>query len=201
MSTGKALENWGKTQKTVPAVLVNARSVEDVVEAVRNPANPTPVLAVGSMHSVTECLVNDGGTIINVSGGSGDCGGRCSKSVVWGHSAVTAHSVAGTPATHDHAWSCSLSAGLNNVLGVEGGVVRLQTGVKLADLHDWLAEKVRARPRRQAVEAAPVLIPAPAVPAPRAPPHTRAHSPHLNCRTWRCPSRQRSGMQLWAAWW
>jgi hypothetical protein len=32
---------------------------------------------------------------------------------------------------------------MNKIMGVEGEVVRVQTGVKLADLHDWLAEQVR----------------------------------------------------------
>jgi hypothetical protein len=37
----------------------------------------------------------------------------------------------------------SAGTALNKIKGLEGKVVRVETGVKLADLHDWLAEKVR----------------------------------------------------------
>lgn len=31
---------------------------------------------------------------------------------------------------------------MNNIIRLEGDGVRVQAGVKLADLHDWLAEQV-----------------------------------------------------------
>lgn len=66
---------------------------------------PSPVLPVGSMHSVTQCLVTDGGTLLNVK-------------------------------------SLNRIKGLNT----STGRVSLETGVTLADLHDWLGSQVNFPP-------------------------------------------------------
>eukprot|EP00775_Hariotina_reticulata_P008748 gene8748-8928_t len=91
--------NWNLTQTSVPAVHVQVSSTEQVVQVCENVSKfPSPVLAVGSLHSVNSCLTNNGGTILNLSG-------------------------------------------MNNILGLEAAGVRVQAGVKLADLHDWLARQ------------------------------------------------------------
>ena len=59
--------NWNLAFATYPKTIVVAQSVEDVVNCVKNTtACPSPVLAVGSMKSVTSCIVNDGGTLLNL---------------------------------------------------------------------------------------------------------------------------------------
>lgn len=99
------INNWNHSVVTKPAVVVRAKTVDDVRAAVRGDGArfPSPVLAVGSAHTVTDALRNDGGTMVDVSA-------------------------------------------LNAILGfdkVDGkDVVRVQCGVKLADLHRWLDERV-----------------------------------------------------------
>jgi FAD/FMN-containing dehydrogenase len=64
------LHNWNHSVVTTPAVLVRAKSVADVQAAVRGDGAgrfPSPVLAVGSAHTVTGALRNDGGTVVDVS--------------------------------------------------------------------------------------------------------------------------------------
>lgn len=65
---------------------------------------PSPLLAVGWLHSVNDCLVNDGGTVI-------------------------------------------CTSGMNKVIGITGhgaaALVKVQAGVKLSQLHEYLAERVR----------------------------------------------------------
>jgi hypothetical protein len=49
--------------------------MHDLQEVVRDTATyPTPVTVVGSMHSVNECIVNDGGTLLVTSGMEGIVG-------------------------------------------------------------------------------------------------------------------------------
>jgi hypothetical protein len=64
----KPVSNWALTQESTPAVVVQAAAVQDVVQAVKSEACPTPLLAVGSVHSVTEIVCNQGGTIVSVAG-------------------------------------------------------------------------------------------------------------------------------------
>lgn len=62
------LQNWNLTESTAPAVAAFANSTEDVCAVVADKAAyPSPVLAVGSMHSVNACVSNNG-TILNVAG-------------------------------------------------------------------------------------------------------------------------------------
>ncbi len=63
------LQNWNKTLATQPAMVVKASSVKDVQRVVLDTqAYPSPVSAVGSCHSVTDILVNNEGTVLDVSG-------------------------------------------------------------------------------------------------------------------------------------
>lgn len=65
-STSKT--NWNLSWETFPATLVVAHTVADIVACVSNPDEcPTPVLAVATMHSVTSCIVNDGGSLVDMS--------------------------------------------------------------------------------------------------------------------------------------
>src|ERR671925_1356137 len=66
--TGSALEssNWFGDLVTHPQAIVEARSIEDVVAAVRDPERfPSPVRARCSAHSTTLCGEADGGTIVD----------------------------------------------------------------------------------------------------------------------------------------
>ena len=57
--------NWNCGRNTNPALWVSVGSYEDVQQVVRDTLTfPSPVLSVGSFISVTDCLVNDGGTIV-----------------------------------------------------------------------------------------------------------------------------------------
>jgi len=76
------MHNWNHCIASRPAVVVRAMSAEDVCAAVRDAARfPSPVLAVGSAHSVTGVLRNDGGTVVDMSAldsilGMGTVGGK-----------------------------------------------------------------------------------------------------------------------------
>jgi FAD binding domain len=77
------LNNWNHSVVTKPAVIVRAKTVDDVRAAVRgnDSAFPSPILAVGSAHTVTDALRNDGGTMVDVSAlsnilGFGKVGGQ-----------------------------------------------------------------------------------------------------------------------------
>lgn len=109
-SNPKPLNNWNHSVVTRPAVIVRAKTVDDVRAAVKgdgdgngNARFPSPVLAVGSAHTVTDALRNDGGTVVDVS-------------------------------------ALNAILGFDKVAGQH--VVRVQCGVKLADLHRWLDERV-----------------------------------------------------------
>ena len=62
---GRVLSNWGQHRTTKPAVYVEPISYGDVQEVVRDAARfPAPVNPVGSIASVTDTIVNDGGTMV-----------------------------------------------------------------------------------------------------------------------------------------
>jgi len=62
---GRAFTNWGLSRSTTPAVYLEPLSYADVQAAVRDDAAfPSPIHPVGSMHSVTSTIVNDGGTLL-----------------------------------------------------------------------------------------------------------------------------------------
>lgn len=61
----KTYSNWGLSRTTRPAVYVEPISYADVQSVVRDPSHfPTPVHPVGSLLSVTDTIVNDGGTMV-----------------------------------------------------------------------------------------------------------------------------------------
>jgi FAD/FMN-containing dehydrogenase len=60
--------NWTHECVTYPSTIVRARSVDDVIQVVRDPERyPGPVRAHGSNHSVTSCTEADGGTVVELS--------------------------------------------------------------------------------------------------------------------------------------
>jgi hypothetical protein len=62
---GRTYSNWGLSRTTRPAVYVEPISYADVQAVARDTARfPTPVSPVGSMASVTDTIVNDGGTLV-----------------------------------------------------------------------------------------------------------------------------------------
>ena len=62
---GRVLSNWGQHRTTKPAVYVEPISYGDVQAVVRDAARfPAPVNPVGSIASVTDTIVNDGGTMV-----------------------------------------------------------------------------------------------------------------------------------------
>jgi hypothetical protein len=68
VQTNKPVFNWNLTEETTPEKFLVAKSVEDVCAVVNNRVTyPSPVLAVGSMHSVNGCITNTG-TILDMSG-------------------------------------------------------------------------------------------------------------------------------------
>lgn len=65
IATGKSYSNWGGHRVTTPAVYVEPVSYADVQSIARDHRRfPTPVSPVGSMLSVTDAIVNDGGTLV-----------------------------------------------------------------------------------------------------------------------------------------
>ena len=64
-SEGRVISNWGQHRTTRPAVYVEPISYGDVQAVVRDTGRfPTPVNPVGSIASVTDTIVNDGGTMV-----------------------------------------------------------------------------------------------------------------------------------------
>lgn len=62
------VSNWNHSVASQPAVIVRAKTPEDVCAAVRDRQRfPSPVSAVGSAHTVTGALRNEGGTVVDVS--------------------------------------------------------------------------------------------------------------------------------------
>ena len=65
LDDGRTFANWGLSRSTRPAVYAEPVSYADVQAAVRDETRfPSPVHPVGSMHSVTSTIVNDGGTLL-----------------------------------------------------------------------------------------------------------------------------------------
>ncbi|GBF89539.1 hypothetical protein Rsub_02257 [Raphidocelis subcapitata] len=95
---GPTIANWNHDHSTTPLVFAAVETVEDVVAVVSDPTlYPSPLLPVVSVHSVTECNVNDEGTILSL-------------------------------------------VSMDKVLGLDTsrGTVKVQAGIKLLALHDWL---------------------------------------------------------------
>lgn len=63
------MRNWGGELETRPKHIVQSvTSVEEIVEIVKDTEKyPSPVRAVGSLHSTTRCIDADGGTLIRMS--------------------------------------------------------------------------------------------------------------------------------------
>ncbi len=65
LNEGRVFSNWGLHRSTKPAVYVEPISYADVQEVARDTKHfPSPVGPVGSIASVTETIVNDGGTML-----------------------------------------------------------------------------------------------------------------------------------------
>jgi len=65
LNEGRVFSNWGLHRSTKPAVYVEPISYADVQDVVRDTARfPSPVGPVGSIASVTDTIVNDGGTMV-----------------------------------------------------------------------------------------------------------------------------------------
>jgi hypothetical protein len=65
LEDGRAFSNWGLSRRTQPAVYLEPVSYADVQSAVREAERfPSPINPIGSMHSVTSTIVNDGGTLL-----------------------------------------------------------------------------------------------------------------------------------------
>lgn len=52
--------NWNATATCDPAREITPSSLEELVSVVKNPAYPSPVRAVGSLHSLNPCMTTDG---------------------------------------------------------------------------------------------------------------------------------------------
>jgi FAD/FMN-containing dehydrogenase len=64
---GIEVRNWGRDLVSHPQVVVEARSVDDIVAVMRDRERyPAPVRAHGSAHSTTLCGGADGGTVVNM---------------------------------------------------------------------------------------------------------------------------------------
>jgi FAD/FMN-containing dehydrogenase len=62
---GRVVTNWGQHRSTKPAVYAEPISYADVQAVVRDATRfPSPVNPVGSIASVTDTIVNDGGTMV-----------------------------------------------------------------------------------------------------------------------------------------
>jgi FAD/FMN-containing dehydrogenase len=58
--------NWFGDLVSHPQVVIDVHSKEDIIAALQNPANPSPVRAVGSNHSTSECGQAEGGTLLRM---------------------------------------------------------------------------------------------------------------------------------------
>jgi FAD/FMN-containing dehydrogenase len=64
-----AITNWEGGVTYRPAVVVRAQTIDDVVRVVTDRANyPSPVRAVGKLHSPAPCSAADGGTMLDMTG-------------------------------------------------------------------------------------------------------------------------------------
>jgi len=61
------ITNWFGDIVSHPRVVAEAHSVEDIVRVLRDAVQyPSPVRAVGSNHSTTECAAAEGGTVLKM---------------------------------------------------------------------------------------------------------------------------------------
>lgn len=68
-STIEGITNWEGGVVYRPTVTVRPRSIDDVVRVVRDRASfPSPVRAVGKLHSPAPCSADDGGTMLDMTG-------------------------------------------------------------------------------------------------------------------------------------
>src|ERR1039457_1971905 len=64
---GVTVNNWFGDIVSHPKVIMDANSVQDIINVLKNPAQyPSPVPAVGSNHSTTACGAAEGGTLIRM---------------------------------------------------------------------------------------------------------------------------------------
>lgn len=65
--SGNTVTNWFGDLVSHPQVIVDANSVQDIVDVMKNTGKyPSPVRAVGSNHSTAPCGVAEGGTLIRM---------------------------------------------------------------------------------------------------------------------------------------
>ena len=65
--SGNTVTNWFGDVVSHPRVIVDANSVGDIVAVLKDPVKyPSPVRAVGSNHSTSECGTAEGGTLIRM---------------------------------------------------------------------------------------------------------------------------------------
>ncbi|MGI9383917.1 MAG: FAD-binding protein [Methyloligellaceae bacterium] len=63
------IRNWESSETYKPARLAKPRSADDIVEILTDTAGyPSPVRAIGSMHSPARCCGDDGGTVVDMTG-------------------------------------------------------------------------------------------------------------------------------------
>jgi FAD binding domain/D-arabinono-1,4-lactone oxidase len=61
------ITNWFGNIVSHPQVVVDANSVQDIINVLKNPGQyPSPVRAVGTNHSTTACATADGGTVVRM---------------------------------------------------------------------------------------------------------------------------------------
>ena len=66
---GITVTNWFGDLVSHPQIVVEAKSVGDIVPFLKDPDQyPSPVRAVGSNHSTTQGGMADGGTLIKMAG-------------------------------------------------------------------------------------------------------------------------------------
>ncbi len=69
IQTPSQFSNWGKTIFSSPKIVVKPTSVDDLITILTDTKTyPSPVRAIGSNHSTTQCAVSDNGTIVDMSG-------------------------------------------------------------------------------------------------------------------------------------
>jgi hypothetical protein len=68
-ATGVEAHNWFGDIRFRPAVIVRPASEEELISIVKDKVNyPSPLRGAGSNHSVTRCVVSEGGTAIDLKG-------------------------------------------------------------------------------------------------------------------------------------
>ena len=66
---GVSISNWFGDFPSKPQVVVKPSTIDEIVAILRNPDKyPSPIRAVGSNHSTTQCAIADGGTVIDMTG-------------------------------------------------------------------------------------------------------------------------------------